>query len=155
MKRKFFRIFAIVLFSLFVIIQFVPSSLPETTSDNTADIIQNGFVGKEVAVVLKTSCYDCHSTQTIYPWYSHVAPVSWLVKHDIEEGREELNFSEWKNYTKRKTLKKLDEIGEVLEEGEMPLPIYTIMHRNAKLSQEQKNLIIQWAKEESNRIVDN
>lgn len=151
--KKIIRVSAVILAVAFAVIQFIPVPLPETVTDNPSDIIQNGSVSEEVAIILKTSCYDCHSSQTRYPWYSYVAPVSWLVKHDVEEGRDELNFSEWTSYPKRKALKKLDEISEMVDEGEMPLPIYTLIHRNASLSKEQKDLIIEWTKQEGARII--
>ena len=83
------------LIAVFLGIQFVPNELPAIESNNPGDIIQTGIVSQEVAGLLKTSCYSCHSNETIYPWYSHVAPSSWLVAKDVREGRKELNFSDW------------------------------------------------------------
>jgi hypothetical protein len=93
--------------------------------------------------LFKNSCYDCHSNDTKWPWYSHVAPVSWIVTSDVKSGREWLNFSEWESYNeaKKEKLKKLI-YREVV--AAMPLYIYTTAHDNAKLSDEQKNLIRQW-----------
>jgi hypothetical protein len=138
-----------------IIIQFIPAPLPATKDDNPDDIIQTGLVSSEVANVMKAACYDCHSNQTRYPWYSYVAPVSWLIKHDVEDGREELNFSEWATMPKRRVIKKLEEIGEMVQEGEMPLRVYKITHHDARLSEAQKNLIIEWAKATSERVMEN
>ncbi len=98
----------------------------------------------EVETILRTSCYDCHSNETSYPWYSNVAPVSWWVEHHIEEGREELNFSEWGTYDAERKDHKLEECAEEVEEGEMPLQPYTITHDEAKLTGAQKELMEEW-----------
>jgi len=100
----------------------------------------------EVAELFKESCYDCHSHESKYPWYSSIAPFSWIVKHDIEEGREHLNFSLWATYDQKKANHKLEECYEEIEEGEMPLSGYTMMHGNAKLSKNEVEKITQWIK---------
>ena len=99
----------------------------------------------EVMAVFKVSCYDCHSNQTKWPFYSYVAPVSWLVAHDVEEGRDELNFSEWQTLSEKRKQKKIEEIFEETSEDEMPLPIYLFMHSDAKLSDRQKEIIKKWS----------
>jgi hypothetical protein len=144
-KGKIVRIGIAVLLILFIIIQFIPFEFPETSFDNKNDLILFHPVDEEVEGIIKTSCYDCHSFETRYPWYSYVAPVKWLVIQDVREGREELNFSEWQKLEKREQIKMLEEIREEVEGGYMPLPIYTIMHRNASLSDDQKIRISEWA----------
>lgn len=153
--KRIVKLISVSLLVILVAIQFIPTNIPENKTDNPGDIIQIGNVNEEVAIILKTSCYDCHSNQTNFPWYSKVAPVSWLVAHDMNEGREELNFSEWGSYPKRRLIKKLEEIGEEVDEGEMPLPIYTLMHGDAKLSAEQKKLLVEWTKSETKRVMEN
>ena len=101
----------------------------------------------EIHKILQKSCFDCHSHQTRWPWYSRVAPSSWLVIHDVDEGREHLNFSTWNSYTSREKIKMLEEIREVLEEEEMPLKPYLWMHRDAHLSELQIQKIFQWLNE--------
>jgi hypothetical protein len=130
---------------VFLGIQFVPNELPAVETNNSGDIIQSGLVSQVVAALLKKSCYDCHSNESVYPWYSHIAPSSWLVAKDIREGREELNFSEWDNYDMMKKLGLLDDISIAVSEGEMPLGIYLLMHSSAKLDEAQRQLIIDWA----------
>jgi len=93
---------------------------------------------KELA---KRSCFDCHSNETTYPWYSNVAPVSWLVMNDIEEGRGNLNFSEWEVGSKR-AQRAADEVSEVISSGKMPLPIYLLQHPEARLSDTEKQELI-------------
>lgn len=99
----------------------------------------------EVKAILKSSCYDCHSSNTQYPWYNQVAPVSyWLAQH-IEEGKEHLDFSSWAEYSSKKKDHKLEELTEEVKEGEMPLKEYTWTHQNARLSEEQIQLLLEWA----------
>jgi hypothetical protein len=131
--------------ALIVISQFIPNELPAVETSNPGDIIQSGIVEDDVAVLLKNSCYSCHSNETHYPWYSYVAPSSWLVAKDVREGREELNFSTWTSYSMMDKLAKLDDIIEEVKEGEMPMGIYTLIHPSAKLDDAQIQLIVTWA----------
>jgi hypothetical protein len=98
-----------------------------------------------VLSILKTSCYDCHSNETNWPWYSYVAPVSFLVSGDVEKGRKRVNFSEWDKYDEKKKAKKLNGIIEVIEEGEMPLSNYIITHPEAKMDPEKIRVLKDWA----------
>ncbi|WP_420322880.1 heme-binding domain-containing protein [Flagellimonas sp.] len=102
---------------------------------------------EEVKVILKTACYDCHSANTRYPWYNNIAPVSYWLDHHVEEGKEHLNFSDWENYTVKKKDHKLEELIEEVEEGEMPLNSYTWTHEDARLTEAQKKLLMDWAKQ--------
>jgi len=136
-----------------ILLQFIGPSAPENRSENPDDLILTAKVDSEVAGVLKAACYDCHSMETKYPWYSSVAPVSWFVFDHIEEGRDELNFSDWNTYEKRRKLRKLKEVQEEVEEGKMPLESYTLIHGEAKLTDAQKELLINWAKDEANSVL--
>lgn len=98
-----------------------------------------------VAAVLRRACYDCHSNETVWPWYSHVAPVSWLLARDVREGRAELNFSVWDSYEAKKKAKKLKETAEEVVEGEMPPWFYVAAHREAALSHADVESIRAWA----------
>ncbi|WP_420602106.1 heme-binding domain-containing protein [Flagellimonas sp.] len=102
---------------------------------------------EDVKMLLKTACYDCHSANTRYPWYNNIAPVSYWLDGHIEEGREHLDFSGWENYSDKKKDHKLEELIEEVEEGEMPLNSYTWTHKDAKLTEDQKKLLMDWAKE--------
>ena len=130
---------------LFILIQFIPNELPEVITDNPGDLIGSGIVSDEVASMLKKSCYDCHSNTTKYPWYSYVAPVSWLVAKDTREGRNEVNFSIWNEYEMMDKLAVLDDIYSEVEEEHMPMPIYTLLHSEAKLDAAQRQKIMEWA----------
>jgi hypothetical protein len=129
-----------------IVIQFfrIDKSNPAITPSH--DFIEMNQPAEEITTLLKSACYDCHSNETVYPWYTNIAPVSWWIKHHIEEGREEMNFSEWGTFKEKKQDHKLEESYEMLEEGEMPLDSYTWTHADAKLNPEQKELLIEFFK---------
>lgn len=103
------------------------------------------------AAVIQRSCNDCHSHLTVWPWYSHVAPASWLVVSDVNRGRKAMNFSDWAAYRPEKQQKQLTEICKEVSEGEMPAFSYTLVHRNAKLSQADIAAVCRWAQFASRR----
>jgi len=139
--------------ALFVILQFIPNTYPEVIKSNEHDLILTGNVPDEIEQILRTSCYDCHSNETKYPWYAYIAPVSWLVVRDVNKGRNDLNFSEWDSLKSRDKIKLLDEIAEEVDEGNMPMPIYTITHGEASLDDGQKKILVGWTKEMMNDIL--
>lgn len=99
----------------------------------------------EVADILRRACYDCHSNETAWPWYSHVVPASWLVAHDVKEGREHLNFSEWGTMPAEKQAHALEEIVEEVEKGAMPLANYVRLHPEAKVNEADLAALRRWA----------
>jgi exonuclease VII small subunit len=122
------------------------------TTTPPSDIVTAYQVPEAVASVLHRACYDCHSNNTKYPWYNNIQPVGiWLADH-VNEGKEELNFSEYATFTPKRKLKKLKEIVSEVEEGEMPLESYLWVHGEAKLSAEEKAMLIDWAKGLSQKI---
>lgn len=109
--------------------------------------IENRFpVRSEVASILERACYDCHSNRTAYPWYASVQPVAWWLDDHIREGKSHLNFNTFLDYPLHRQFHKLEELEEVTGEGEMPLASYTLVHRNAILSEADKNLLIGWSR---------
>lgn len=96
--------------------------------------------------ILKTSCYDCHSSSTVYPWYAHVQPVGWWLNDHIETAKEELNFSEFATYSPRRQYRKFQEIVEQVETEEMPLPSYLFLHFDAKLDNGKKEALLSWSR---------
>jgi hypothetical protein len=98
-----------------------------------------------VQAILRRACYDCHSNETVWPWYGRIAPVSWLLARDVREGRAELNFSTWDRYDTRQQVKKLRESWEEIAEGEMPPWFYLPAHRDARLSADDRALLRRWA----------
>jgi hypothetical protein len=110
-------------------------------------------VPPDVLATLNRACTDCHSHETRWPWYSHVAPASWLIAHDVEEGREHLNMSEWARYGNEDKALRLGEICKELRSDAMPLPRYRRLHPEARLSQEEKEAICAWTRGESQRLL--
>ena len=102
----------------------------------------------EVMTVLKTSCFDCHSNQTAWPWYSRVAPVSWWLAQHVEEGREHLNFSHWEDLTPQEKQHKRKEVAEEVREGKMPLGSYVRGHKEAALDDAERDVLLRWARGE-------
>ncbi len=128
-----------------VVIQFVRPTRNSSASESLNDISKFYDVPDEVHAVLKKSCYDCHSNNTVYPWYTNIQPAGlWLQSH-VNDGKEELNFSEFGAYDQKRAKHKFEEIGEVVGEAEMPLSSYTLIHRDAKLTSEQSSAIAAWA----------
>jgi hypothetical protein len=99
----------------------------------------------EVKSVLRRACYDCHSNETTWPWYSRIAPISWFLAWDVREGRAELNFSTWSQYNTQQQVKKLKESWEQIAEDEMPPWFYLLLHPDAQLSATERVLLRQWA----------
>lgn len=110
----------------------------------STDFIALTTPSAEVETLLKIACYDCHSNQPSFPWYTNVAPISWWIKHHIDEGRQELNFSDWGTYSDKRKKHKLEECIEMIEENEMPIASYTWMHKDAKLTDAQKLQLIEF-----------
>jgi hypothetical protein len=151
---KVFRIFLLVLLIAFIALQFVPNKMPKNAVAGKDDLITSGILPSTVSSILRTSCYDCHSSQTSYPWYSKVAPASWLLAKDIREGREDLNFSEWGSLNKRHQIGNLRKIKEEVTKGDMPLKKYLLIHRNAKLSPEKKAVLVGWTENMTKKILE-
>lgn len=109
------------------------------------DIAQVINVPDTVAVMLKKSCYDCHSNNTVYPWYDNIFPANWWVAEHIREGKRELNFSKFGEYNDRKQAKKLEEISDQIKDGAMPLKSYLFLHDGARLNEQQQKMLTDWA----------
>lgn len=149
MKKKW-KITIGIWVSIFIIIQF--SKIDKTNPPENASLTfqQIEKPPAQIMAMLEMSCYDCHSHQSKYPWYSNIAPVSWMLQDHIEEGREHLNFSIWGNYSEKERAELLEEAAEEIEEGKMPLNNYLWMHAEAKLSPAQKTILVGWLKENVN-----
>ena len=151
MKRIFkFALIAMVL--LFAGLQFVR---PDRTNPpvNPADSIEAATIlPDDINSMLERSCKDCHSNETIHPWYSNISPFSWFLADHISEGRRQLNLSIWGTYGDREKVHRLEEICEVLEAGEMPLSSYLWIHRDAVLTEADSNMLCSWAQSEKARL---
>lgn len=133
------------LIAIFAIIQLIRPTKNISDGPSPNDISAKYRVPQDVQSLIHTSCYDCHSNGTRYPWYAEIQPVGWFLNDDVQEGKKELNFSEFSSYPVRRQYIKLQDIIEQVTEEKMPLPAYLLMHSDAKLSQEKKDRVIAWA----------
>ena len=130
---------------IFLLMQlYQPARNESFEQDITANFTKVYKVPKNVEAIVRTSCYDCHSNNTNYPWYSNVQPVGFFMEHHIKEAKEDLNFDEWGKYSKRKQENKLDRIVKQIKSDEMPLASYTLIHKNARLTTVQKKEVMDW-----------
>lgn len=128
-----------------VIIQFIHPK-KNKAEGNQSYYIGNVFtVPDNVKVILAKACNDCHTNNTIYPWYTNIQPVDWWMDHHVKEGKKELNFDEYTNKNLRFQYHKMEELVEMIKEGEMPLNSYTRIHKDAKLTEEEKSTLLNWA----------
>jgi hypothetical protein len=127
---------------VFIGIQFIPVSRNNSGKTTSADFIQFYDPPEMVSGILKVSCYNCHSDSTDYPWYAYFQPVGLFIENHINRGKENLNLSEFGNYSGRRQYSKLISMIDQIEGNEMPLPAYTLIHRDAKLSGEDKKELI-------------
>ena len=150
--KKTLKIVGIVVVAALVIAQvFRPDR--ENPAETTSQTLEATLpVPPAVKAILDGSCKDCHSNRTQWPWYSAVAPASWLVASDVREGREHLNFSEWGTYKRGRMIARLDGIVSEVDKGEMPLSQYLLIHPDAKISQEQKAVLCSWAEQMSDSL---
>ena len=147
MKKKLtIRNITVFLVFLFLAIQSIRIDKTIKPINPATDFIYLTSANTDVAGILKTSCYDCHSNQPTYPWYTNIAPVSWWIKHHINEGSHHLNFSEWGTYNEKRKNHKLKECVDMIEEGEMPMSSYTLTHGEAKLTDAQKMQLVEFFK---------
>lgn len=145
-KKKIIRTILLALAAFLIIAQFFPIDKTNPESDPAKDYISVNQPPAEVATLMKNACYDCHSHQTKYPWYTSVAPLSWWIKGHINEGREHLNFSTWTDYSAKKANHKLEECFEVIEGKEMPMLTYWLVHPEANLSADQRTMLVDYFK---------
>ena len=137
---------------LLVVIQFIRPDMNKSDGPQPNDKANHFVVPDEVSQILTNTCYDCHSNQTTYPWYFNIQPLAWWLDSHIEEGKGHLNFSEFASYEPKKQAHKMEEVAEMVETKEMPLKSYTWTHKEARLSQEERELMINWAKQMQEEI---
>ncbi|WP_293892329.1 heme-binding domain-containing protein [Flavobacterium sp.] len=143
--KKHIKKIAIIGFIIFLLMQcYQPARNIGYEQYFSANFTEMYKVPKNIETTLRASCYDCHSDNTNYPWYSYVQPIRFFMDGHINEGRKELNFNEFGNYSNRKQRSKLVSISKQIKSDEMPLSSYTLIHRNAILTVNQKEEIINW-----------
>ena len=144
-----------ILFIIFIALLAIQLYRPARTNppENSSHTLgANAQVPSDVQQIISRSCNDCHSNNSVWPWYSNVAPSSWLVASDVSDGRRHLNFSEWSSYTTVQQQRKLSQICQEVSDGGMPLRQYTWIHRKTPLDQQQRDAVCQWTKAEQARI---
>ena len=133
---------AVLVVAIVLVIQVIPVERNVSTVPPGQSFEKTEKVPANVAVILKVSCYDCHSNNTRYPWYSVLQPGAWFMAQHIKKGKEELNFDEFNNYSKRRKKAKIKSIISQIEKDEMPLKSYRMMHGNARLSADEKKELL-------------
>ena len=129
---------------LLVAVQLIPVGARNPAVVPAQSIYATQPVPEAVRSVFENSCNDCHSNQTRWPWYGHVAPVSWMIAHDVHEGRRHFNLSEWGSYTDKKKEEKLESICEQVTNGDMPDGKYAFFHRKVRLTPDQRDAVCAW-----------
>lgn len=144
---KTLKILALIILVAFIGIQFIPTERNQSDFVPKTDFLLVHNTPENIGNLLMESCYDCHSNNTKYPWYNRVQPVAWFLEDHIIEGKKELNFSEWDEYSNRRKNSKLNSIISQITDDEMPLFSYTLLHREAVYSENEKKLVIEYMKQ--------
>lgn len=156
MKRKIFvkilKWTAITLGGIFVVLQVIRPARTNPPIDEARTLQAYSQLTPQAAVVLDRACNDCHSNQTRWPWYTNVAPVSWVVINHVNEGRRQMNFSDWAQYSQDEQARLLKKICREVKSGGMPLGSYLWIHRDAKLSSDDVKVLCDWASAEGERL---
>lgn len=152
-RKKVVKVFGVVAAVVFLLIQFIQPNRSNPPVDPAMTINAELNIPSHVASLLNRACKDCHSNETHWPFYSYVAPASWLVSDDVMEGRKHFNMSEWGKYKMGKKIQKLSGIYEAISDKSMPLPKYVYLHPEANFSQAERDTLIQWAKREGEKLL--
>lgn len=145
----------LIIIGILLLIQFIRIDQNNPTIEKGKDFVANESIPANVRAIVKRSCYDCHSNETNYPWYANVAPISWWINSHVNNGRERINFSEWKDYNKDEKSRKLVNSMAYIKPDMMPLPSYVSRHPESKLSLRDKKILNKWMKEEAERLNPN
>ena len=140
---------------IFIAIQFIQPAHNKSGQVLPTDFAKLYTVPVNVQFILQNACYDCHSNNTNYPWYSNIQPMAWIMARHISNGKEKLNFSHFGSNTTRKQISKLKEISNQIKDGEMPITSYKLMHKSARLSQDEKALLMNWLQASTDSLSTN
>lgn len=138
---------------LLVIAQFIRPPHNDGDAMAATDITHAVAVPDDVMGILKTSCYDCHSNHTKYPWYNNITPVNWWMSNHVKDGKRGLNFTTFTTYSFKKKMHRMDDIAETVQKHEMPLGSYLWIHKDAKLSDEQIKTLVDWANASKQKLM--
>jgi hypothetical protein len=128
----------------FIAIQFMQPARNQSGQVLQTDISKTYSIPDNAYTLFKNACYDCHSDNTSYPWYSNIQPIGWILAKDIENGKAKLNLSEFGSLSSRRQISRLQQIENQIKDGTMPLPAYQLLHPSARLTEEEKRLLIDW-----------
>jgi len=143
----------LVLLLILIIAQFFQPSKNKGRAQTTTDITHVVPVPDTIMALLKVACYDCHSDSTRYPWYSHITPINWWLKNHIDDGKRNCNFTQYSVGSYKRKMKRLEEAAEQVEKHEMPIGSYLWIHKDARLTEEQRKLIIDWANKSKDLVL--
>lgn len=149
---KWLKRVVIIIAILFVVAQAIRPSMTNPPVDESRTLKAKTQITPEVYAIMERSCNDCHSNKTVWPWYSQISPISWYQARHVDQGRRELNISDWARFDNRRATRKLDEICEQVKTGEMPLSSYLLLHPSAKLSDADKQALCNWTEQERARL---
>ena len=135
----------IAVLTVIILIQFIRPEKNISVSATPNDIFLQYPSSDSTKQLITTACYNCHSNNTNYPWYSNVQPIAWWLNDHVTEGKQKINFSEFATYTPKKADHKLEEVIEEVKEGKMPLEAYAFIHHDAKLDSGQREAVVLWA----------
>jgi hypothetical protein len=138
------RIILVSFLALLIIIQFKRPKENISSYAVPVDLFNIYSAPATVKTMVQNSCYDCHSNNTRYPWYSNIQPFGWWLEHHVNEGKSEMNFNEFGMLSRRRQISKLKNVEGSIKDGSMPLPSYTLAHPDARLSGDDKKILIDW-----------
>ncbi len=139
---------------IFIGIQFIQPARNKSRQAFQTSITKTNNVPESVQAILNTACYNCHSNNTSYPWYANIQPMGWVLAKHIGNGKAELNFDEFGSYSRRRKESKLHSITNSIKDGTMPLPSYLRMHKDAQLTENEKEIIIKWASKPKDSLTE-
>ncbi len=151
--KKIAKVVSVVVGVVFVLIQFIQPNRTNPETDQSKTLQTELNVPEDINVLLIRGCKDCHSNQTTWPFYSYIAPASWLVSHDVMEGRKHFNMSEWGKYKISKKASRLSDIYQSVNDRSMPLPKYIPLHPEANLTDAERNQLAAWAQKETEKLM--
>jgi hypothetical protein len=138
--------------AVFALLQLTNIARTNPTVISGHDLFSTNAPPPQIAAMLRGACYDCHSYETHWPWYGHVAPVSWWLDGHVRDARDRLNFSEWPHDDPQRQAKKWNRVSDSVRDGDMPLPSYMRIHKIARLTDEQRKELADWAEQEAKRL---
>jgi Haem-binding domain len=127
---------------------------PLSGAEKSQTIINEAQIDSETLALVQRACQNCHSQQTVWPWYSHIAPASWMLARDVQQARSHMNLSQWQDYSLDDRLRLLSEIGSAVRNGEMPVQRYLWLHPEARLTDVERQQIYRWTKRERSRLTE-